>query len=108
MARDEIGLLACLRKTVPGTDQLTVVATKYAVANGFAQLFGDDALMLDSQIRDASAGVKLLWPNNRARWTDVDAGLTSTALIFLNLSIYGQWNVGEYLAKKKPRTSRFV
>src|SRR3989344_8470312 len=81
MARSEIGFGSRLRETVPRADQLAVIATIDAVADQGAQLLGDRAVQLDSEIGDAAARIQLVRRNDGAGRADVETGMAGAAMI---------------------------
>src|SRR5512135_2407657 len=60
------------RKTIPGADQLAVVATVDAVADQLPQLLRNGALVLDREVGDAAPGVEPVRGGDRLRRADVD------------------------------------
>lgn len=81
VARGEIRLLKAPGKLVPGADKLAVVATKNAVADAFAQVFGDAALMLDGQITDAAARIQPVGGDDGLCRANVDAAAATAAMV---------------------------
>src|SRR3954467_12822764 len=81
MARREIILGRGLREAVPWTDELTIVAAVDPVADERPQLLRYRALVLDGEVRDATAGIELVWTSDRSRRTDVEAALAAAAVL---------------------------
>src|SRR5436190_8522379 len=101
VAHLEVRLVARLREAVPGADELAIVAAVNPVANQRPQLYRDRAFVLDREIRDAAARVELVGPDDRLRWTDVDAAAAAAAML-LDRRIRRQRQVGVHLAQKEP------
>src|SRR5207302_9319024 len=101
MAWLELCFATWLREAVPRADKLAVVAAVDAVADQRPQLFGDRALMLDGEVRDAAACIELVRRDDRLRRTDVDAAAAGTAML-LDRRVRRQRQVGVDLAEKEP------
>src|SRR2546425_11621578 len=68
------------REPVPWADRLAIVAAVDPVADQRAQLFGNRALVLDGQVRDAAPRVELVRSADRLGGAYVDAFLTGSAV----------------------------
>ena len=67
-------------KTVPGADQLAVIAAIDPVAEQRAQRFRYGVAQFNGQVGDAQAGIQFVRPEDRAGRTDIDAGLAAAAV----------------------------
>ncbi len=83
MARREIGFCGWFGKLVPGAEQLAIVATVDAVADGLAKLRRNCALQLDRQVGNAATRVELVGRDDRLGRADVDTGPAAAAMRLL-------------------------
>ena len=96
----EIRMARRLRKLVPRTHELAVVAAVDAVAEGRAQLFGNAARMLDREIGNAAPCIKLLRRDDRLGGARGDAGAAGAAVGACGC-IHRQRQIGEDLAQEE-------
>ena len=82
MAGRKIGFSGELGKTVPGANQLAVIATIDAVAQQRSEFLGDTAFELDGQVGNTTPGVKLVWAHNGLRRANLQALCAIAAMIF--------------------------
>ena len=101
MAGVEIGFAGVLGEAIPGTHELAVVAAENAVADAFAQVFGNAAFVFDGQVGNAAPGIQFIGRHNGVGGADGDAGFALAAMVFAG-SIHRQGNVGVDLAQKEP------
>src|SRR5688500_13242835 len=102
IARFEVLFIAQLRKSIPRTHDLAVVAAVHPVADERAQLLRGGALVLDGEVRDAAPRIELVGRADRLRRADVDAALAAAAVIVLR-RIGRQRQVAIDLAQEEPR-----
>ncbi len=105
MPRNEVHLAGEARELVPGADQLAVIATVDAIAQGFPELFGNRAAQLDREIRDAAGRIQLERRDDGLRRAHIDAGATRAAMLGLRL-VDRQRQVGEDLARGRNTSRR--
>ena len=103
MPHPEIGLGAQLRKSIPRTHDLTVVAAIDTVADERSQRFRYRATQFDRQIRDAAPGIDPVGGDDGPRRTGVDARGALTAVV-ADRRIRGQRQIGQDLAEEEART----
>ena len=101
MAGVKVGFAGVPGKTVPRAHQLTVVAAEDAVADTPSQVLGDAAVVLNSQVGNAAAGIQLVGRDDGVGGAHGDAGLALAAMVFTGL-VYGQGDVGVDFTEEKP------
>lgn len=94
--------MAFLRKLVPGAYAQAIVAAIDAVADRFAVFTRDRALVLDGEIRNALARIKAIRRGKCVGGTDIETGLTRSAVIDIG-AVARQVERGEDGAEKQPR-----
>ena len=99
MERD---LVRGLRELVPRADRETIVAAIDAIADRLAEFARDVALVLDGEIGNAAPRIDLVGRGERARRTDVEAGVARAAMIALR-RIGLDLERGEDRAQEQPR-----
>src|SRR5213075_953260 len=81
VAHLEVRLGRLLRKSVPRADDLAIVAAVDAVADEWAQLFRNRALVLDGEVGDATARIERVGAGDCLCRTDVDAAAAGAAVL---------------------------
>lgn len=100
MARRKIAFTGGLGVTVPGADQLAIIAAENPVAHGLAEFQRNGAARLDGEITDTAPRVELIGCDDGARRANINTG-TATAAVRAHRRIHRQGEVGEQLAEKK-------
>jgi|SRR5210317_256626 len=78
------GWIADGRVTIPWTDQLTIITSKYAISHRCAQRFWNWAFVFNRQIADAFGCIELVGRWERICWTNIKAcGAGSTTGFFV-------------------------
>src|SRR5882757_9880835 len=101
MAGRKIGFHGEARKFVPRANELAIVATIDAIAEGLAKLDGNRAAELDGEIGNAAARIEFVGSDDGLRGTNVETGLTAPAVIG-GRRVAGQGEIGEDFAEKEP------
>ena len=100
-----------LRELVPRTYELAIVATINPIADQRPHIFGNAALQLDGQVRNAAARIHAIRRDDRPGRANIDAPCTASAmravvfgrLIGMGQSVGRQRNIHQDLADKKQR-----
>ncbi len=100
----EIGQGAALGITIPGADQLAVVASVDAVADQRTQFQGNRPCVFDGQVGNAAPRVELFRAKNGLRRADVDAFAAGAAVGTCG-GIYREGQTDEYFSQKKHRSA---
>src|SRR5262245_34837644 len=94
-----------LRKSVPRADFQPYIASVNPVPNRGPELLRNRSLQLNSEVRNAAAGIQLERRRNRLRWACLDAARATAAAILFRL-IRRQFESGDDLRNKEPITER--
>src|SRR5690606_8856153 len=102
MAGAEIVFPGGSRVTVRGADGLAVVTAKDTVAHQRAQLFVNNAFVLDGEVGNTAAGIENVRLGKGVGGANAEAGATAATLVVLPGMIQRQWQAGINFTEKKP------
>ena len=89
-------------ESIPRAYELTVITAIDSIAHGCTQRFGDGAWMLDGQIRDTQARIKLERPSDGTGRASAHAGIARSAMLFGHRKVRTERQIGVHLGKKEP------
>lgn len=89
-------------KLVHGTDELAIVTSENAIADGAPELDRYGSPVFDGEIGNAAPGIEFIGPDDGPGRTDLDTGLATTAMVF-DGRVYLKRQSGQDLAQEKIR-----
>ena len=89
VAGAKVVFLGGFGEAVPGADNLAVVATKHAIADGFAKFQGNRAFVFDGQIGNTAPGIQYIRFGKGLGGADFQASAAIATLFFFRGGIGG-------------------